>query len=292
MIQSIVTDELSGDPVTAFEIGLEWGISHFELRGVQSQRIPRLTAHETKRLVNAVDDFGIKITAISPGLFKFPFPDREPIRSNLGWMDNANFQSWEAIRHKLSDHRNNLLPEALEFAGAMGAQYLVAFSFERNGHPGGEAPAGIIEVLEEAAQQAKMAGIELLVENEEGHWADTGDRSAALMKRIGHTAIGINWDPANALIEGDVPFPNGYEAVRTYVRNVHFKDARRHSNGTWEILHLGDVDWDGQIAALANDGYCGAIAIEAHLSPSVESTRRGLRRLRECLAKAEAAKSE
>ena len=42
---SIITDELSGDPETAFELGLEWGVSRFELRGVHDERVPRLSAH-------------------------------------------------------------------------------------------------------------------------------------------------------------------------------------------------------------------------------------------------------
>ena len=53
MIISIVTDEMSGDPETAFELGLEWGVSHFELRGVYGQRVPRLSPHARHRLVRA-----------------------------------------------------------------------------------------------------------------------------------------------------------------------------------------------------------------------------------------------
>ena len=51
MIISIVTDELSGDPETAFEPGLEWGVAHFELRGVHDRRVPRLPPHSRQRLV-------------------------------------------------------------------------------------------------------------------------------------------------------------------------------------------------------------------------------------------------
>lgn len=283
MIISLVTDELSGDPETAFEIGLEWGIRHFELRGMFDQRVPRLSPYAERRLKRAIDDFGIAITAVSPGLFKIPYPVGQPQRSNLHWMDNEFHHAWQEIRERLEDHRLNLLPQALDFANAVGARFLIGFSFSRGGLPGGMAPEPILETLAEAAGIAKADGIELLIENEEGHWADTGARAAALIEMVGPDLIGLNWDPANALIEGDTPFPDGFAAVRKHVRNVHFKDARRYGDGSWELLAQGDVDWSGQIAGLAAAGYDGAIAIEAHLSPSVASTRNALERLRKLI---------
>lgn len=283
---SIVTDELSGDPETAFELGLEWGVSGFELRGVYDARVPRLSPHARQRLLRAVKSFGVTVTAISPGLFKIPFPDEQPARSNLGWMDAGFFRAWSDARALLADHMHNLLPESLDFAQEAGARYLIVFSFHRGGAPSGPAPQGVIDMLAEAAERAAGSGIEILVENEEGHWANTGAHSAALIERVGHPALALNWDPANALIDGDTPFPHGYAAVRPHVRNVHFKDARLYPDGRWELLAQGDVDWEGQIAALANDGYQGAVAIEPHLSPSVSSTRKSLERLRALASRA------
>lgn len=280
MIVSIVTDELSADPETAFELGLEWGVTHFELRGVHETRAPRLTPHARQRLVRAVRDFGVTVTAVSPGLFKCPFPDREPQKSNLIWMDQAFHRSWDETCATVEDHLKNLLPESLDFAAEIGARFVIAFGFHRGGRPGGPAPAGVVETLAEAAERTRAAGLDLLIETEESFWADTGMRSAELVERIGDSALGINWDPANALIEGDIPYPDGYAAVKRHIRNVHFKDARRYPDGRWKLLAQGDVDWRGQIAALAADGYSGAVAVEPHLSPSVASTRSALARLR------------
>lgn len=280
MIPAIVTDELSADPETAFELGLEWGVEHFELRGVHDGRVPRLAPHVRRRLVRAVRDFGVRVTALSPGLFKCPFPDAEPARSNLGWMDRGFQEDWQRMRATLDDHLRMLLPQSIELAAEVGAPFLIAFGFSRAGRPGGEAPAGVVEALAQAAERVRAAGLELLVETEEGFWPDTGVRSAALLERIGAGAPGINWDPANALIEGEAAWPDGYAAVRPHVRNVHFKDARRYPDGRWELLAEGDVDWAGQIAALKANGYRGAIAVEPHLSPSVAQTRAALARLR------------
>ena len=95
---SIVTDELSGDPETAIELGMEWGVSLFELRGVHDQRVPRVEGHVRRRLVRALKEFGAGVTAISPGLFKIPFPDVEPARSNLGGWTGVFQASWEESR--------------------------------------------------------------------------------------------------------------------------------------------------------------------------------------------------
>jgi sugar phosphate isomerase/epimerase len=276
---SIVADELSGDPETAFEIGLEWGVSRFELRGVHDQRVPRLTVHARQRLVRAVKSFGVTVTAISPGLFKIPFPPDQPAHSNLRWMDEGFFRAWTDQREVLRDHVENLLPESLDFAAEIGAGFVIVFSFHRAGAAAGSAPAGVVETLAHAAEAAHARGLTLLVETEEGHWANSGALTTELLERADRPAMAANWDPANALIEGDVPYPAGYEAVRRHVRNVHFKDVVRNSDGSWEIAAQGQVDWRGQIAALKADGYGGAIAVEPHLSPSVASTRNALRRL-------------
>lgn len=282
---SIVTDELTGDPETAFQLGLEWGVTHFELRGVHETRVPRISSHARQRLLRAIERYGVSITAISPGLFKIPFPATERKHSNLIWMDAEFADAQTRAETLLADHLENLLPESIAFAQSVGAPYLIAFSFARNGAPQGDAPQGVIDAITHAAKTAAAAGVELLIENEEGHFADTGLRSANLIERI-RAPIGLNWDPANARIDGDTPFPDGYEAARSLIRNVHYKDVRCFADGGWEIAAEGEVDWNGQISALTRDGYSGAIAVEPHLSPPVKATRDALRRLQSFVSKA------
>lgn len=284
---SIVTDELSNDPETAFELGLEWGVREFELRGIFDRRVPRIEPHLRRRLVRAVRDFGVSITAVSPGLFKIPFPGAEPSRSNLGWMDRGFDMAWSAARSQLADHLDSLLPETLDFAAEVGAGMVIGFSFDRAGDRSDSAPGAVVEALARAAEMAASANVSLAIETEEGHWANTGARTAALVAAAGSENLGVNWDPANALIDGDLPFPDGYGAVRSMVRNVHFKDVHVDPTGGWQIVEEGCVDWDGQIAALVADRYPGAIAIEPHLSPSIASTRRALGRLRQLIEQAE-----
>ena len=277
MIPAIVTDELSDSPETAFELGLEWGVRHFELRGMHDARVPRLSPTQCRRLLRAIKAFDVRISAISPGLFKIPFPLETPKTSNLAWMDREFHDAWANADALLREHIDRLLPESLEFATAVGAQHLIAFSFHRGGRPSGPPPEQVVEVLAAAAEMAHSAGVSLIIENEESHWANTGAQSAALIAATG-ASLGLNWDPANALIDGDVPWPDGYAPCRHLVRNVHFKDARLHPDGKWDLLAVGDVDWTGQIQALKADDYQGCVAMEPHLWPSIDSVRSALNR--------------
>src|SRR5690606_36742884 len=145
--------------------------------------------------------------------------------------------------------------------------------FDRGGVPAGPAPAGLIALLHQAAELAGAAGMELLIEGEAGFWADTGARTAAIVQAVDHPALGINWDPGNAYEAGDLPYPDGYEAVRPYVRHVHFKDVRRLEDGAYRYAVHGAIDWQRQIAALRADGYDGYISVETHMEPKVAAAR-------------------
>jgi sugar phosphate isomerase/epimerase len=286
---ALVTDELSADPQTALELAVEWGIRHVELRGYFTDRVPQLSAYQYQRLKRLVADSGVTVTAISPGLFKIPFPAAAPATSNLGWMDRGMHDRWADAQAQLRHHLETLLPASIAFAQDFGARFIVAFSFHRAGQPGGPPPAGVAETLAQAAERVRAAGLTLLIETEEGFWADTGARSARLVDQVGDPGLAINWDPANSFCEGDVPFPDGYAAVRRHVRNVHFKDARRLPGGGGEFVALGEVDWKGQIKALVADGYSGGITLEPHLEPMVPAVRQALERLRGLIAAAEQA---
>jgi sugar phosphate isomerase/epimerase len=283
---ALVTDELSADPQTALELASEWGIRHVELRGYFTDRVPMLSTYQSQRLRRLIATHGVTVTAISPGLFKIPYPAETPSTSNLGWMDRSFFQHWADSRTVLDHHLRELLPASIDFALEFGAGFIIAFSFHRAGRPGGPAPRPVIDTLAAAAEKVHAAGLTLLIETEEGFWADTGARSAALLHAVGHPALALNWDPANSFCEGDCPYPDGYAYVRGFVRNVHFKDARRFADGRCAFVAEGEVDWQGQIRALIADGYEGYITLEPHLEPMVPATREALERLRGLIASA------
>lgn len=282
---SLVTDEISADVETAVELGVEWGVRDFELRGWDVQRVPHFTPFQKQRLHELIEEYGIQIAAISPGLFKCPFPASPRERFPLRTFDAALHQQWQDARDVVKRHLEELLPASIEYAQDVGARKIVAFSFHRGACPPGLPTDDILETFHRAAEEAARAGLGIVIEVEDGFWADTGSRTAALIQAVNHPALRINWDPGNAFAAGDSPYPDGYASARDWIRHVHFKDVTR-TDGMLRYVVEGDIDWEGQIGALIADGYDGCISVETHMQPKVQSARAALERLRRLLSKA------
>lgn len=107
---SILTDEISADPETAIELGTEWGVHDFELRGFFPDRAPLLSAYQKQRLQDALDEYQADIIAIGPGLFKFAYPSPKAPLLPLGWMDRAEYENWAETQRLAHYHLSELLP--------------------------------------------------------------------------------------------------------------------------------------------------------------------------------------
>ena len=279
---ALITDEVSDDAVTAIELGAEWGIRDFELRGFYGRRVPDFTPYQQERLEEALTRYGGRLISISPGLFKIPFPCGERERLPIPAIDEEFFLQRRASETLVQRHLNEFLPAAIAYALKMGVPRIGIFAFQRGDRPAGAPPEGVVSALRQAAETAAAAGLELAIEPEPGFWADTGERTAELVRLVDYPALGVNWDPCNALLAGDTPFPGGYRALRSLVKHVHFKDIRYLAAG-WEFALDGVIPWGKQIEALEADGYKGFIAIEPHMEPKVASSRRAFERMRTML---------
>ena len=257
---SIVSDELSDDFRTAVELGVSWGIKHFELRNAWLTRVPHLPSSGLEVIKSVVAQSGIRITAISPGIFKLPLRSKEMTR-----------------------HRNELIVQSFKLARELGTDKIIIFGIKRSPQDTGEEYRQVVEVLRDTAGLAGREGFTLLLENEAGWWADTGANTAQLVKDVDREALKVNWDPGNAFLAGEEPYPSGFEAIRDKVANVHIKWAARDSRGVEHYLGSGRgyLDLEGQLHALAEDGYSGFISIETHSEPRIQNSLKCLATLRE-----------
>ncbi len=276
---SIVTDEISADPETAIELGVEWGVRDFELRGYFTDRAPLFNEYQRQHLRDVLEEYGARIVAIGPGLFKYAYPPERAPRLPLGWMERGAHDAWSEARRMIEHHLQELLPASLDLANELGAGMLVIFGFDRGGAPTGPPPEDVLNCLRRAAEQGQAAGVQIALENEDGFWADTGERTAHMVRTVNHPCLGVNWDPGNAFAAGDEPFPEGYQHVRGLVRHVHFKDALSAADGAVRQALEGQINWAGQIRALCEDGYGGFISLETHMLPKVQCSRLSLQRL-------------
>lgn len=279
----LITDEISADPATAIELGLEWGVRDFELRGFFSNRVPELSDFQKKKIHDILSLFQARIIVISPGLFKIPF-SINPFQSlPLTWIESAQFVKRNEVQRQVQYHLNELLPASLDYASEIGAGFISVFSFHRGEYPASEPPDEILKYFQLAAEKASSHKIKLVMENEDGFWADTGCHTAKIIKNINHPALKVNWDPANAFVSGEVPFPDGYSHVKGLIEHIHFKDVIRDKQGNIHYVSKGVIDWDGQIQSLIHDKYDNHISIETHMEPKILSARTELTRLRDLI---------
>lgn len=283
---SLITDEISADPETAIEMGVEWGVRDFELRGYFTDRVPCISPYQKDKLREVLDSYQARIIAISPGLFKSPLPAKKWDSFPVAAIEAGNHRRWKTAHDHAQMHLYELLPESIAYAKEIGAAIILAFSFQRCGQSADLAPDPVLNTLHKAAEMTAAEGLTLAIEVESNFWADTGSRSAQLLEAINHPNLKINWDPGNAIEAGDVPYPDGYAQIRKYLAHVHFKDALRLPNGRFEYALAGDVDWTGQIQALIQDHYPGFISIETHMQFKVASSRYALHHLRQLIGQA------
>ena len=75
---SVFTDEINRrSSARAIELAAAWGMSHVEVRSLDSGRFPRVPDTELEEFQRRLADAGLIVSAVSPGLFKCPPDDGE-----------------------------------------------------------------------------------------------------------------------------------------------------------------------------------------------------------------------
>lgn len=254
---SLITDECTHDPFTAFELGRRWGIDHYEIRYAYRWRLPASPPWACDLVAAAAKAHAVTITAISPGLFK-------PVMQTDGSKIPISTETLAEIRRQIDE----LLPRCFEFAGRLATRNIIVFALPKPADAAGPMPSIVTDSLGQAAAKAASAGFQLLLENGQGSWADTGRTSRTIVEAVNSPALRLTWDPANVIHGGfaEDPVRQGYPLARPYVGNVHVKDAiHQAGRGQWVMLGEGAVDWPAQLAALREARYDGFLTIESHL---------------------------
>ena len=252
-----ITDEFSPDISAAVRSMSEIGMAAAELRMVFGKNIVDLTDAELDRAKDIVAERGMNIISIASPLLKCVLPDAPEI--------DARFQQdIFASKHTFAD-QPRLTDRAFEIAKRMGAHIVRVFSYWRTLKP--EACFDrVIVALRTLAEKAAKHNLIIGLENEQACNIATGAETARVLAELDHPNLQVVWDPCNALVSGETPFPEGYQrlAPRRIV-HVHAKDCFvRDHQPTFGPLGECGIDWKGQIAALAADGYKGYISLETH----------------------------
>jgi sugar phosphate isomerase/epimerase len=185
---------------------------------------------------------------------------------------------------------DRLLQQSFRLARFFGTRQVRIFSYWRVADPRKAYPL-VRDRLAQAAQLAAENDIVLVLENEHTCNVGTGRELGRLLRDINSPGLRGNWDPGNAVMLDEVPYPHGYEAVKGWFTHMHIKDVRTNAatgKKEWAPVGGGVVDWKGQFEALRKDRYDGTMSLETHYLRAdrnkVESTRESLEGLLKILA--------
>lgn len=252
-----ITDEFSLDLDVALDAMQPIGMSGAELRVVWGKNVLDLLDTEVARAKNSLDARGFEVVSIASPLLKCPLPGAPDI--------DTRFQQDVFAAKNTYEDQPRLTERAFAIAKRFGAPIIRVFSFWRTVQP--EACFdSIVAAVRNLADQAAKENLIIALENEQACNIGTARETARVLAALDHPNLKILWDPANALVAGETPFPDGYRLLDPQrIVHVHTKDCQVEDHTpVWGPLGTRSVDWKGQIAALLSDGYRGWLSLETH----------------------------
>jgi sugar phosphate isomerase/epimerase len=275
---SAITDEISQDLGHALSVLAEYGANEAELRNVYDTYIVDADEALLKRIESDLSKYSFSVPCIDTPLYKCSLEQASGVS---GPTHNA--------RERTLDDQLTLLQHSIDLCKRFGSPYIRIFSFWRRGSLTPMLEDKIAQALTRPCQIAERAGVTLLLENEHACYLGTGAEAARMIERIGSPALKMIWDPGNAFMAGEQPFPSGWAAAAPHAVHLHIKDARASASGAleWTVVGEGEIDYVGQMKALKAANYTGVLALETHFktnNSSEEASRQclaGLKRLME-----------
>ena len=271
---AVITDEISQDFEHALDVMLEYDVRHAELRGLWGTNIADLDSDQVSRAKEALRARGIDVACLSTPMFKCDLDVDE------GTVEGAmHLAKARGVGEQLE-----LLRRCSGLAHEFGTDLIRVFTFWRKGDLSPEIERRIVDAFAEPLKAAEEEGVTLVLENEHACFIGTGAEAARVLSAVDSPRLRACWDPGNAHIAGETPFPHGYEALRPFLKHVHVKDGiidAADGAHRWSVVGEGDIDYVGQFDALRRDGYTGYISLETHYVPEGGTPEEGSRA---CLA--------
>lgn len=226
---AVVTDEISDDLSEAANIAVACGIRQVEIRAIGGQRVPQFAPSVLRDTHRILNDHGIKVLSISPGLGK---------------------QSPDAIAE-------DQLVRAIDYAKVLEAESVIFFGLPKNPSSASEIQSGL-DTLRRWQTQCHAAGLVACLENSGGCIAGG---KASVLKMARSVQMRVIWDPANAIASGERDLELDSADV-SHIQRVHVKGAR--SQGGVIDLDQSCFDWRAHMVMLQRAGYRGVLTIEPH----------------------------
>jgi L-ribulose-5-phosphate 3-epimerase len=252
-----ITDEYSPDIEKALPVMQATGMTGAELRVIWGKNIMDLSDDELKRVRELCDQHGMEVISIASPILKCVLPGGPEI-------DTRFQQDVFNSKHTFED-QPRLTDRAFKIAKIMDARIVRVFSYWRTVNSE-QCFDGIVSALSELAKRAEKEDLIIGLENEHACNVGSAEESAKVLHAVPHPHLQLVWDPANALVGGESPYPSGYNILpKDRIVHVHAKDCHMEGhNAIWGPLGTRRVDWKGQVQALLDDGYKGWLSLETH----------------------------
>jgi L-ribulose-5-phosphate 3-epimerase len=254
------TDVFSPDVAAAAREMSRLGLQGAELRTINGRNILEAGQDEVEQALAALGEGALRenrleVVAIASPLLK------------------CGLDEWKT--------QSKHVDRVFDIANLAGARMVRVFSGLRVAEPAA-AFERVVDILQDLADKAGHRGLIIGIENDRACNVSTAQEMAGVLAAIDHSNLQLVWDPASAYISGEKAFPSGYQMLdATRIALVHAKDCRLDGHKpVWEPLGEGDIDWQGHIDALAEDGYNGFINLETYWA-GIQDCVRNLKRLAE-----------
>lgn len=254
----VITDEISQDIADAIRIAHRYGLAALELRSVDGEQLYRLSDSRIEEIGAAIRAAGLKVSGLSAPVFK------------------CNLRNAEEV----AEHRG-ILTRYAELAQRLGTRYVRGFSFWAEG-PLEEAFDDIVRELKGVVSILEQHGVIYALEADPAVYASNAAKAAALIRAVDSPYVQGLYDPGNDLWDPDqeVPYPDGYDALRGRICHIHLKDAVKQGDHITEAVAIGkgQVDYAGLLRRLVQEGYDGYLVVETHYRLQSSLTEEQLKR--------------
>ncbi len=268
----IITDELTEDLEQALDFISHHSLAYCELRQLWHKNIMNEPQEALDRAKKLIDQHRLQVSDIASPVFKYNLPEMSA-RPEKRDTFLANFTDQDS---------EDLLRKSFELARFFQTSKVRIFSYWRVDEPEKAYPY-VRDRLAKVASLAAKNRIVLVLENEHECNIGTGKDLGRILREINSPYLRGNWDPGNAAMLNEVPYPDGYREVRGLFSHMHVKDVQKDSKTgrlVWAPVGGGFLDWRGQFKALREDKYDGTVSLETHYrradGNAMESTRESL----------------
>lgn len=257
----VITDEISQDfDHACYVIAKEFGLSWVELRALWGKNLQTSSDAEIAEAQKILAKYSLQVTDIASPLFKTDWPGGP--KSSYSSAKDMHGAPEVTFREQA-----DVLARSISLAKQFRTDKVRCFDFWRIDDVAPYRKA-IDDHLRTAAETAGKQGILLVLENEFECNTATGREAARTLSAVQTPHLALNWDPANAVMRGELDaFPNGWNLLpKDRIHHCHCKNAVTSASGKieWSPVGKGYIDWTSQFRALAQAGYRDAVTLETH----------------------------